>query len=439
MQTPPALGRREFVPAAKPKKPSSEASFCYAGFLRMARGTCGPVAGKQNKELEIDSKLDDLAAKIDMISRQITAERTDFALAPAQRQTTGQRIGQPPPLLSAFQPPPFLSSPGPMQALARTSSADVLDQEGLEVARYSQIPQFDASILDTFIPRCRRLTQLHFGAIVSNPHAPMAFREKMGYNMTYNMVPPGHGNALHMHRAIEIFVALDGKWEIAWGMEGEHTVVLEPWDFVCVPARVCHSYKNIEEQTAQNIMTILPGKSWIAWAPGVVTEARENGAECDDNGVMLKYAHLVAPTADLAADAGNVDWRSMGPDDMLPFVHRFKDQRPLECRMTNVKTPDGKAPFIEMFWQNVKPDSSKTLPRRPGVDLLLVVLDGSVLIKTASGRPVAAAGRLDAVRVPTEALAESEVVIYNPCPSPCVLLVVATEMRSQNDMYFHLC
>jgi len=397
----------------------------------MARGACGPASGKRSKQLEIDSKLDDLAAKIDMIARQITAERADGAPAAAQRrQTTAERIGQPPPLLAA--------SPGPLQAVAR-ASIDDLEQDGLEVARYSQIPQFDASILDTFIPRCRRLTQLHFGAIVSNPHAPMAFREKMGYNMTYNMVPPGHGNALHMHRSIEIFVALDGKWEIAWGMQGEHTVVLEPWDFVCVPARVCHSYKNIEEQTAQNIMTILPGKSWITWAPGVVTEARENGAECDDNGVLLKYAHLVAPTSDLAADAGSVEWRSMGPDDMLPFLHRFKDEQPMECRMTNVKTPDGKAPFIEMFWKTIQPEASKTLPRRCGVDLLLVVLDGSVLIKTASGRPVAAAGRLDAVRVPTEALAESEVVVCNPCPCPCVLLVVATEMRSQNDMYFHLC
>jgi mannose-6-phosphate isomerase-like protein (cupin superfamily) len=346
-----------------------------------------------------------------LIARQITAER----------QSTAERIGQPPPILAS-----------------QMTSEDV-EQEGLEVARYSEIPQFDASILDTFIPRCRRLTQLHFGAIVSNPHAPMAFKEKMGYNMTYNMVPPGHGNALHMHRSIEIFVALDGKWEIAWGMQGEHTVVLEPWDFVCVPARVCHSYKNVEEQTAQNIMTILPGKSWITWAPNVVTEARENGAQCDDNGVLTKYAHLVAPTSGLAADAGSVEWRSMGPDDMLPFLHRFSDRRPMECRMTNVRAPDGKAPFIEMFWKTIQPEASNSLPRRSGVDLLLVVLEGSVLIRTASGRPVAAAGRLDAVRVPTEALAEAEVVVFNPCPSPCVLLVVATEMRSQNDMYFHLC
>jgi len=312
----------------------------------------------------------------------------------------------------------------PMDEKAALRILEEAERDGIEVARYSQIPQFDASILDTYIPRCTRLTQLHFGNIVSNPHAPMAFREKMGYNMTYNLVPPAHGNALHMHRSIEIFVALDGRWEIAWGMQGEHTVVLQPWDFVAVPARVCHSYKNIEEQTAQNIMTILPGRSWITWAPNVVAEARKNGAECDDNGVLQKYAHLMADTKGLASASDAVEWRSMGPDEMAPYLHRFSDSRPFECRMGE-EASDGQAPFIEMFWKTVVPDGSVTLPRRAGVDLLLVVLDGSILVKTGQGRPVAAAGRLDAVRVPTQALQTSEVVVSNPCPSPCTLLVTA--------------
>jgi mannose-6-phosphate isomerase-like protein (cupin superfamily) len=422
MKTPPGPVRRPFEKQAE-KQSHVDTSLCSTGYcalLRMVREAF--TSERKTKEQLLDEKLDDLAGKIDLIARQITQERQ----VTQERQFTQD-------------------SATPLQKVQEEGRDDRLDAledlecDGLEVARYSQIPQFDASILDTFIPRCRRLTQLHFGAIVSNPHAPMAFSEKMGYNMTYNLVPPGNGNALHMHRAIEIFVALDGKWEIAWGMQGEHTVMLEPWDFVCVPARVCHSYKNIEEQTAQNIMTILPGKSWITWAPNVVKEAREHGAECDDHGVLLKYAKMVSQTSGLGGDASTVEWRSMGPDDMAPFLHRFKDQRPMECRMTSVKTPDGKAPFIEMFWKTIQSDASTTLPRRAGVDLLLVVLDGSVLIKTASGRPVAAAGRLDCVRVPTEALAESEVVVYNPCPTPCVLLVVATEMRSQNDMYFHLC
>lgn len=369
------------------------------------------------RESNLESQIQDISEKLDVLTRQFTAER----------QVTNQ------------------SQDG-------RSASEVLEETeklGIEVAKFSNLPQFDASILDTYIPRYRRLTQLHFGHIVSNPHAPMAFKEKMGYNMTYNMVPPGNGNALHMHQSIEIFVALDGKWEIAWGMKGENTVVLQPWDFVAVPARVCHSYKNIESDTAQNIMTILPGKSWITWAPQVVDEARQNGAECLDNGMLLKYAKQTSVGGEeakgLGAQADSVQWKSMGPDDMLPFLHRFSEQRPFECIMHEEAGPDGKAPFIEMFWKTIQPESDFILPRKDGADLLLVVLEGSVLVKTGLGRTIASAGKLDAVRIPVQAFAMSQlsdgagVIISNQCLSTCTLLVTATQMRSQNELYFHLC
>jgi len=263
----------------------------------------------------------------------------------------------------------------------------------------------------------------------------------MGYNMTYNLVPPGNGNALHMHRSIEIFVALDGRWEIAWGMKGEHSVVLQPWDFVAVPARVCHSYKNVEEDTAQNIMTILPGKSWIAWAPEVVAEARGHGAECDDNGMLFKYAKQVGASdaKSLAAQSDSVEWKSMGPRDMDPYVHRFSERQPFECQMHEEAVPGGPAPWIEMWWKTLQPDEVFAPPRREGVDLLLVVLEGSILVKAPTGRPIASAGKLDSVRIPTQALAAQDLIIGNPCPSPCTMLVTATQMRQQNELFFHMC
>lgn len=97
---------------------------------------------------------------------------------------------------------------------------------------------------------------------------------------TYNLVEPGKGNALHTHPSVEIFIALDGKWEIAWGGRGEHTTVLQPWDMIAVPAHVRHSYKNVEEKTANHIMTILCGDASITWGPDVVAEARNHGVRC---------------------------------------------------------------------------------------------------------------------------------------------------------------
>eukprot|EP00928_Gymnodinium_smaydae_P031385 TRINITY_DN23046_c0_g1_i1.p1 TRINITY_DN23046_c0_g1~~TRINITY_DN23046_c0_g1_i1.p1 ORF type:complete len:411 (+),score=36.24 TRINITY_DN23046_c0_g1_i1:80-1234(+) len=312
--------------------------------------------------------------------------------------------------------------------------------DAVEVAKYATLPQFDASILDTYIPRYRRLTQLHFGAIVSNPHAPMAFKEKMGYNMTYNLVPPGNGNALHMHQSVEIFVALDGRWEIAYGMQGEHSAILEPWDFIACPARVCHSYKNITADTARNIMTILPGKSWITWAPTVVSEARSFGAECDDNGMLLKYARMTSKVENLASDADSVTWRHMGPTEMAPFVHSYREGRPLECEMVHgVADEHGLKPFIEMFWRNVPHSAPLPLPRKHGVDVLLVVLQGSIGVKTIAGDLIASAGKFDCVRVPAQAISSQDVIVHNGDVEEAVLLIVATQMRGLNDAYFHLC
>lgn len=381
---------------------------CFRG---MFRGSYG----KQQDDRDIQHRLDELQAKVDRLVSGLTqAQMTQ------PDKSTSQRASQ---------------------ALQLASN----ELRGIEVARYSQLPQFDASILDTYIPQCRRLTQLHFGHIVSNPHAPMAFSEKVGYNMTYNLVPPGNGNALHMHKSIEIFVALDGKWEIAWGMKGEHTVVLQPWDFVVVPARVCHSYKNIEEQTAQNIMTILPGKSWIAWAPDVVDAARSHGAECDDNGQLLKYAHLINKAEKdkgLGSSAANVEWKHMGPDEMAPFVYRYAEKKPFQLKMegeVDEDGVDGKKPYIELFWKTIDAGDVFRLPRKDGVDLLVTVLDGTVIVKNERGATLEVGSRLDSVRIPVKALAAGEVMLSNPCPTACHLLVTATEMRMQNDMYFHLC
>lgn len=58
----------------------------------------------------------------------------------------------------------------------------------------------------------------------------------MGYNMTYNLVEPFKGNALHTHPAVEIFIALDGRWEIAWGEHGDQSTILEKFDLIAVPA-----------------------------------------------------------------------------------------------------------------------------------------------------------------------------------------------------------
>lgn len=71
--------------------------------------------------------------------------------------------------------------------------------------------------------------------------------------------PPGNGPALHIHwKTHETFMALDGRWEIQWGDEGEDSIVLEPYDLIAVPPRVARRFVNLSDQDAR-LMVIIQG------------------------------------------------------------------------------------------------------------------------------------------------------------------------------------
>jgi mannose-6-phosphate isomerase-like protein (cupin superfamily) len=57
---------------------------------------------------------------------------------------------------------------------------------------------------------------------------------------------PGNGPALHAHlNTVEAFFCLSGRFSISWGDKGEHSVVLEPWDFIHVPKGVVRTFTNV--------------------------------------------------------------------------------------------------------------------------------------------------------------------------------------------------
>ena len=66
------------------------------------------------------------------------------------------------------------------------------------------------------------------------------FRAKIpqgeNFCVTVIMAEPGRGAPLHAHTTEEIFIALTGRWGIFWGDDGQHDVILEPWDAVSVPS-----------------------------------------------------------------------------------------------------------------------------------------------------------------------------------------------------------
>lgn len=69
--------------------------------------------------------------------------------------------------------------------------------------------------------------------------------------------PPGNGAELHAHeRTTESFMALDGRYEIIWGHQGENSILLEPYDFVSVPPGVYRAFRNADDHEAKMLVFI---------------------------------------------------------------------------------------------------------------------------------------------------------------------------------------
>ena len=69
----------------------------------------------------------------------------------------------------------------------------------------------------------------------------------------------GNGPGLHRHlNTVENFFCLSGRFEIAWGDQGEHTLVLEPLDMISVPRGENRSFRNISNGSGRLLVLIVP-------------------------------------------------------------------------------------------------------------------------------------------------------------------------------------
>ncbi|CAM3941212.1 cupin domain-containing protein [Bordetella muralis] len=73
--------------------------------------------------------------------------------------------------------------------------------------------------------------------------------------------PPGDKPMLHAHfHTVEHFFCLQGQFRIRWGDEGEHEIVLNPFDMIRVPKAVCRDFTNIGDETAY-LLVLITGKN----------------------------------------------------------------------------------------------------------------------------------------------------------------------------------
>jgi mannose-6-phosphate isomerase-like protein (cupin superfamily) len=102
---------------------------------------------------------------------------------------------------------------------------------------------------------------------------PMAVLEKIAAHRVYPLMVPetysgrsaqapikgAPGVVLHIHeQTIENFFCLSGRFEIGWGDPGEeHSVTLEPLDFISVPPGVPRRFTNVHATETGRLLVII--------------------------------------------------------------------------------------------------------------------------------------------------------------------------------------
>lgn len=113
----------------------------------------------------------------------------------------------------------------------------------LRVARFQKLRP-TADYVDAGIPGCERTTYRVLGR---PPEAPL---EAGGFHLNIVRCEPGKAAPLHNHLTQEVFVALNGQWEVFWGPHGERSLVLGTWDTVSIPPGVSRGFRNIASETS---------------------------------------------------------------------------------------------------------------------------------------------------------------------------------------------
>ena len=91
---------------------------------------------------------------------------------------------------------------------------------------------------------------------------------------------PGNGPGLHRHlNTVENFMCLAGRFEIAWGDQGEHKLVLDPLDMISVPRGENRSFRNVSDVTGRLLVMIVPETDEqadpISYAPSLAKEIED--------------------------------------------------------------------------------------------------------------------------------------------------------------------
>ncbi len=117
------------------------------------------------------------------------------------------------------------------------------EQMERRVARFAALQATD-DYADAGIPGCERTTWRVLG---ERPAAPLQADQ---FHLNIVCCAAGKSAPLHNHLTEEVFLALDGSWEVFWGPEGKHSLRLQRWDTISIPPGVSRGFRNVGHSDA---------------------------------------------------------------------------------------------------------------------------------------------------------------------------------------------
>jgi mannose-6-phosphate isomerase-like protein (cupin superfamily) len=139
--------------------------------------------------------------------------------------------------------------------------------EATRVARFKKLQSYQTQNLATEgIPpgamekiTARRVFPVMAPADYQGRSAGAPVKGPRGLIVTVAECEAGNGPGLHRHlNTVENFLCLSGRFEIAWGDNGEHSLVLEPLDMISVPRGENRRFRNVSNETGRLLVMIVP-------------------------------------------------------------------------------------------------------------------------------------------------------------------------------------
>ena len=154
------------------------------------------------------------------------------------------------------------------------------------VARFGELTFSEAAFIDSLLPEYKRKIINVIGTgVTEDPDLKPAITAVEGFNVTMIKAEKGNGASLHGHTTVEVFVAMTGRWAIYWGDQGEHEIVLDPFDIISVPVGVDRGFRNMSE--GENVLMAIVGgddAGKVSWPEPLVARVEALGYARDGDG-----------------------------------------------------------------------------------------------------------------------------------------------------------